>query len=49
MSQGDFLDKMKSWIKRMLVQSVVYTESMKSEIEAIGQAITKESEKVFPQ
>ena len=41
MSQGDFLDKMKSWIKRMLVQSVVYTESMKSEIEAIGQAITK--------
>jgi hypothetical protein len=41
MSQGDFLDKMKSWIKRMLVQSVVYTESMKAEIEAIGQAITK--------
>ena len=41
MSQGDFLDKMKSWIKKMLVQSVVYTESMKSEIEAIGQAITK--------
>ena len=41
MSQGDFLDKMKDWIKRMLVQSVVYTESMKSEIEAIGQAITK--------
>ena len=41
MNQGDFLQKMKSWIKKMLVQSVVYTESMKSEIEAIGQAITK--------
>lgn len=41
MNQGDFLGKMKDWIKRMLVQSVVYTESMKSEIEAIGQAITK--------
>lgn len=41
MSESDFLGKMKDWIKRMLVQSVVYTESMKSEIEAIGQAITK--------
>ena len=41
MNQGDFLQKMKGWIKKMLVQSVVYTESMKSEIEAIGQAITK--------
>jgi phage-related tail protein len=41
MNQSDFLGKMKDWIKRMLVQSVVYTESMKSEIEAIGQAITK--------
>ena len=41
MNQGDFLQKMKSWIKKMLVQSVVYTESMKAEIEAIGQAITK--------
>jgi phage-related tail protein len=40
MNQGDFLQKMKGWIKKMLVQSVVYTESMKSEIEAIGQAIT---------
>jgi hypothetical protein len=41
MNQSDFLGKMKDWIKRMLVQSVVYTESMKAEIEAIGQAITK--------
>ena len=41
MSESDFLGKMKDWIKRMLVQSVVYTESMKGEIEAIGQAITK--------
>lgn len=41
MNQSDFLSKMKDWIKRMLVQSVVYTESMKAEIEAIGQSITK--------
>lgn len=41
MNQSDFLSKMKDWIKRMLVQSVVYTESMKAEIESIGQAITK--------
>ena len=40
-NQSDFLGKMKDWIKRMLVQSVVYTESMKAEIEAIGQSITK--------
>lgn len=41
LNQSDFLDSMKKWIKKMLVQSVVYTESMKAEIEAIGQAITK--------
>ena len=41
LSQSDFLDNMKKWIRKMLIQSVVYTESMKSEIEAIGQAITK--------
>ena len=41
LSQSDFLDNMKKWIRKMLIQSVVYTESMKAEIEAIGQAITK--------
>lgn len=41
LSQSDFLDNMKKWIRKMLVQSVVYTNSMKAEIEAIGQAITK--------
>ena len=41
LSQSDFLDNMKKWIRKMLVQSVVYTESMKAEIEAIGQAISK--------
>jgi len=41
LNQGEFLDNMKKWIRKMLVQSVVYTESMKAEIEAIGQAISK--------
>ena len=41
LSQSDFLDNMKKWIRKMLIQSVVYTNSMIAEIEAIGQAITK--------
>jgi hypothetical protein len=41
LSQSDFMDNMKKWIRKMLVQSVVYTKSMKAEIEAIGAAITK--------
>ena len=41
LSQGDFLKTMKDWIRKMLIQSVVYTESMKAEIEAIGQTISK--------
>lgn len=40
LGQSDFLKNMKDWIKKMLVQSVVYTESMKSEIEAIGKSLT---------
>lgn len=40
LSQSDFLSNMKDWIKKMLVQSVVYTEQMKGEIEAIGKAIS---------
>lgn len=41
LNSGEFLNNMKTWIRKMLIQSVVYTESMKSEIEAIGQAISK--------
>ena len=41
LNEGDFLSNMKDWIRKMLIQSVVYTETMKSEIEAIGQSITK--------
>jgi len=44
---GDFLDNMKKWIRKMLIQSVVYTESMKAEIEAIGSAISKAIEGGF--
>lgn len=40
LGQSDFLKNMKDWIKKMLIQSVVYTESMKSEIEAIGKSLT---------
>ena len=40
LSQSDFLSNMKNWIKKMLVQSVVYTEQMKSQIEAIGKTIS---------
>ena len=40
LSQSDFLTNMKNWIKKMLVQSVVYTEQMKSQIEAIGKTIS---------
>lgn len=41
LEQGDFLETMQSYIKKMLVQTVVYTESMMSEIQAIGKAISK--------
>lgn len=41
LNQSDFLNNMKDWIRKMLIQSVVYTETMKSEIEAIGGAISK--------
>lgn len=41
LEQGDFLESMQTYIKKMLIQTVVYTESMKAEIEAIGKAISK--------
>lgn len=40
-SQADFLQSMKDYIRRMLIQTLVYTETMKSEIQAIGEAISK--------
>ena len=40
LSQSDFLSNMKDWIRKMLVQSIVYTEQMKSQIEEIGKAIS---------
>lgn len=41
LSQSDFLSNMKDWLKKMLVQSVVYTETMKTEIEEIGKRISE--------
>lgn len=41
LSQSDFLSNMKDWLRKMLVQSVVYTETMKAEIEEIGKKISE--------
>lgn len=41
LDQSNFLDSIKKWIRKMLIQTVVYTKAMKSEIEAIGNAISK--------
>ena len=40
LSQTDFLETMKSYIKNLVVTSVVYTESLQAEIAAIGEAIS---------
>ena len=40
LSQGDFLSSMKDYLRKMLIQSAVYTESLKGEIEAIGKTIS---------
>lgn len=37
---AEFMQNMKDYIRKMVVQSVVYTESLKAEIEAIGKAIS---------
>lgn len=39
LSQSDFLESMYKYIRNMIIQTVVYTESMKSEIESIGKTI----------
>jgi len=41
LSQSDFLSNMKDWLRKMLVQTVVYTETMKAEIEEIGKRISE--------
>lgn len=41
LGQSGFLDSMKNFIRKMLIQTVVYTDAMKSEIESIGRAISK--------
>lgn len=41
LDQSNFLDSIKKWIRKMLIQTVVYTKAMKSEIESIGTAISK--------
>lgn len=40
LNQADFLETMKSYIKKLVVTSVVYTESLQAEISAIGEAIS---------
>ena len=41
LSQSDFLSNMKTWLRKLIIQSVVYTESMKAEIESIGKVISE--------
>lgn len=41
LSQSDFLTTMYNYIRKLIVQTVVYTESMKSEIESIGKTISE--------
>jgi phage-related tail protein len=40
LAEADFMDMMKSYIKNMVVNAVVYTEAIQSEIAAIGEAIS---------
>lgn len=47
LTQGEFLENMKKWIRNMLIQTVVYTETMKNEIEAIGKTISEGLSKGF--
>lgn len=41
LSQSDFLSKMQTWLRNNLIQMVVYTDSMKSEIQAISDKIAE--------
>lgn len=49
LSQSDFLDNMKNWIRNMMIQMVVYTEAMKTEVEEIGRRISQGITKGFTQ
>ena len=40
LTQSDFLTSLKKWLRQMILQAVVYTESMKTEIERIGKIIS---------
>lgn len=39
-TQGDFLGNIKDWFRKMMIQMVVYTDTMKAEIEEIGKRIS---------
>lgn len=41
LSQSDFLSKMQAWLRNNLIQMVVYTDSMKNEIQAISDKIAE--------
>ena len=40
LSEADFMETMKNYIKGMVVNAVVYTEALQAEIKAIGEAIS---------
>lgn len=39
-TQSDFLGNIKDWLRKMMIQMVVYTDTMKAEIEEIGKRIS---------
>ena len=41
LNQSDFLSKMQTWLRNNLIQMVVYTDSMKNEIQAISDKIAE--------
>lgn len=40
-TQGDFLGKVKDYLRKMMIQMVVYTDTMKAEIEEVGKRISQ--------
>lgn len=41
LTQSDFLGNMKTWLRNMMIQMVVYTDTMKAEVEEIGKRISE--------
>ena len=39
-TQGEFLGNIKEWLRKMLIQMVVYTDTIKAEVEEIGHRIS---------